>query len=72
MTNFNSRTTLKMTKTFIIGPRTIIKNKKQKTKGLKLTNLKRRGQRSFFLEEREKKEEKKQSPARKRTQQCIQ
>jgi hypothetical protein len=30
MTNCNSRTTLKMTKTFIIGPRTIIKNKKQK------------------------------------------
>ena len=65
MTNCNSRTTLKMTKTKN-------DNKKQKTKGLKLTNLKRRGQRSFFFGRERKKKEKKQSPARKRTQQCLQ
>jgi hypothetical protein len=58
MTNCNSTTTLKMTKNFIIGPRTIIK--KQKTKELKLTNLKRRGQRSFFFG-RERKEGRKKT-----------
>ena len=52
MTNSNSKIKLKITKTFILGPQTTINNKK----GLKLTNLKRRGQWCIFFFGRVRKE----------------